>query len=203
MKAFHALDIKISFYFISTNNSHKYRDWGDQVANTRDVEVQDGSEDLLSEAAGGVGHGGLARPHGQLQDVAEVGVGLAAAASRRVPPVLPPDLHLLAAEAGEAGHGLHLGHGEEGQVVEPPGEQRHRLAAVGAPTLLGVPLALGPLRERGHRQGGAGGLGGGQGGGQAEGVRAGGYGAGGLRPLCLHTHAGLQPRPLAAAAAVV
>ena len=61
-----------------------------------------------------------------------------------VPPVLPPDLHLLPGQAGQPGHCLHLLHGQEGQVVEPPGKQGHRVTAVRAAGSPSVSLALGP-----------------------------------------------------------
>ena len=64
-----------------------------------------------------------------------------------VSPVLPPHLHLLPGQAGQPGHGLHLLHGEEGQVVEPPGEQGDRVAAVRTTSSPGVSLALRPERE--------------------------------------------------------
>ena len=66
------------------------------------------------------------------------------AASEAVPPVLPPDLHLLPGQAGEPGHGLHLLHGQEGQVMEPPGEQGHSVTAVRTTGPPSVSLALGP-----------------------------------------------------------
>ena len=66
-----------------------------------------------------------------------------------VSPVLPPHLHLLPGQAGQPGHRLHLLHGEEGQVVEPPGEQGHRVAAVRTTGSPSVSLALGPERELG------------------------------------------------------
>ena len=66
-----------------------------------------------------------------------------------VSPVLPPDLHLLPGQAGQPGHGLHLLHGEEGQVMEPPGEQGHRVSAVRSASSSGISLALGPEGELG------------------------------------------------------
>ena len=64
-----------------------------------------------------------------------------------VSPVLPPDLHLLPGQASEPGNRLHLLHGQEGQVVEPPGEQGHRVAAVRTTGSPSVSLALRPERE--------------------------------------------------------
>ena len=87
---------------------------------------------------------------GEVEDVAEVGVALPAlSASLGVSPVLPPDLHLLPAQVGGAAHYLHLLHGEEGEVVEPPGQDGHCLSAVRSPALLAVSLALRPGGERG------------------------------------------------------
>ena len=99
-------------------------------------------------------------------------------------PVLPPDLDLLPGEAGDGPHHLHLLHREEGEVVEPPAEDGHRLPAVGPPALLGVPLTLGPGRE-GRRHG------------RRDGERGGGGGRR-LRPLLLHK-ALLHLHPLATA----
>ena len=85
---------------------------------------------------------------GEVEDVTEVRVGLSSlAASLGMSPVLPPDLHLLPAEVGGTPHHLHLLHGEEGEVMEPPGEDCHCLSAVGSPALLAVSLALRPGGE--------------------------------------------------------
>ena len=64
-----------------------------------------------------------------------------------VSPVLPPDLHLLPGQASEPGNRLHLLHGQEGQVVEPPGEQGHCVPAVGTTGSPNVSLTLSPERE--------------------------------------------------------
>ena len=61
--------------------------------------------------------------------------------------VLPPDLHLLPGEGGDHGHRLHLLHCQEGQVVEPPGQDGHCVSAVWTPWLPCVLLALGPPRK--------------------------------------------------------
>ena len=64
-----------------------------------------------------------------------------------VSPVLPPDLHLLPGQASEPGNRLHLLHGQEGQVVEPPGEQGHCVPAVGTTGSPNVSLTLSPEGE--------------------------------------------------------
>ena len=90
------------------------------------------------------------RCRGKALHVRLVRIALSGAARpEAVSPVLPPDLHLLPGQAGQPGHGLHLLHGEEGQVVEPPGEQGHRVPAVRSASSSGISLALGPEGELG------------------------------------------------------
>ena len=62
-------------------------------------------------------------------------------------PVLPPDLDLLPGERVDQGNSLHLLHGQEGQVVEPPGQDGHCVPAVRTPGLPHISLTLGPHGE--------------------------------------------------------
>ena len=80
-----------------------------------EVEVKDVPEDRVTVAIARLWDVAETGGGGEVEDVAEVGVGLSAlSAPLGVSPVLPPDLHLLPAEAGGAPHHLHLLHGEEG-----------------------------------------------------------------------------------------
>ena len=149
----------------------RWRDY--KTDDSGEVEVKDLPEDGVTEAAARLGDVAQEGGGGQVEDVAEVRVGLPGlSASLGMTSVLPPDLDLLPGKAGHAAYHLHLLHREEGQVVEPPAEDGHCLPAVWPPALLAVPLTLRP-----------GGEGGGQRGGQRERGRGGGRG---LRPLLLH-----------------
>ena len=111
-------------------------------------------EDLDPDVGAGLGEGVGHGQAGQPLHVGEVGVLLlAVAAPEAVAAVLPPDLDLLAGELGQPGHRLHLLHGQEGQVMEPPRQQGHGLPGVGAPRAPGVPLALRPQGNEGERGG--------------------------------------------------
>ena len=110
--------------------------------------MKDVPEDRVTISIAGLRDVAETRGGGEVEDVTEVRVGLSSLpASLGMSPVLPPDLHLLPAEVGGAPHHLHLLHGEEGEVVEPPGEDGHCLTAVGSPGLLTVSLALCPGGE--------------------------------------------------------
>ena len=127
----------------------RWRDY--KTDDSGEVEVKDLPEDGVTEAAARLGDVAQEGGGGQVEDVAEVRVGLPGlSASLGMTSVLPPDLDLLPGEAGDGPNHLHLLHREEGEVVEPPAQDGHRLPAVGPPTLLGVPLTLGPGGEGGR-----------------------------------------------------
>ena len=106
--------------------------WRDyKTDDSGEVEVKDLPEDGVTEAAARLGDVAQEGGGGQVEDVAEVRVGLPGlSASLGMTSVLPPDLDLLPGEGGDHGHRLHLLHCQEGQVVEPPRQDSHRVSAV-------------------------------------------------------------------------